>query len=215
MEPVYPDEIYYTTDRYDLFCVHFSNRRLKLSKTQIEIIFSMFGEVQRVNESGDEGGYRFVAFREESEVLNCIHSLKDHPTIRLLPKKDKLANYIKANQKPKEDRHNGDNQRENLERERNTCDQSNTSNQKESLINAAKQESQKEFDNCSQKGSLMNDDKKGSEISYRLTKREISIGQDNPEKKNAQNELIENRLLFFLMLLIWTLIANQKFYNNF
>lgn len=82
---------FYECERENLYNVHFPNK-MGYSVEDIKKIFSEFGEVAFVRKAGDDFGFRFVKYRTKEEILRCIEGMKNHKTIKLLPKRVKHTN---------------------------------------------------------------------------------------------------------------------------
>ena len=83
------DEKYYHKKLDGSYVVHFPNNK-GLSKSEIQEMFSGFGNVLSVDDRGQSHGLCFVRYENCEDVLHCIRGLKDHRYIKILPHKTKI-----------------------------------------------------------------------------------------------------------------------------
>nr|XP_034182267.1 uncharacterized protein LOC117605259 [Osmia lignaria] len=82
------DEKYYHKKLDGSYVVHFPNNK-GLSKSEIEEMFSGFGNVLSVDDRGQPHGLCFVRYENCEDVIRCIKGFKDHRYIKILPHKSK------------------------------------------------------------------------------------------------------------------------------
>ncbi|KAJ8680768.1 hypothetical protein QAD02_016555 [Eretmocerus hayati] len=93
--------------RAETYCISFLNAK-GFKRDEIERIFSQFGPIASINETGTERGYRFVRYPTYGDARNAVEGLRDHPHIKLFPPHDRKnagANNSGSQQK-KSDRKN-------------------------------------------------------------------------------------------------------------
>lgn len=86
----------WSQDPYGNYWLLFPNKHA-LAKDEIKEIFTQFGNVKMITESGDEKGFRFVQYGCLDDVRNAVDNLKDHPQVKLIPYRPKNTPKINQN----------------------------------------------------------------------------------------------------------------------
>lgn len=92
-------EKYTKIDKDGNYSLHFYEN-YNLSKTEIENIFSCYGNVLSVtfgHKNGIDTKIRFVTYKKVPEIINCLKGLQNNKKIKILPQKH--PNETKAGQK--------------------------------------------------------------------------------------------------------------------
>lgn len=81
-------EKYYDMKSDGSYVVHFPNNK-GLSKSELQELFSAFGNVLSVDDRGQSHGLCFVRYENCEDVKRCITGFKNHRHIKILPHKNK------------------------------------------------------------------------------------------------------------------------------
>lgn len=72
--------------RFNAFAINFKNTNA-ISEDQVQEIFSVYGKIKRVKQTGNENGLCFVNFENEEDALKAVVGVKGHPDFKLRPSK--------------------------------------------------------------------------------------------------------------------------------
>ncbi|XP_008545913.1 GATA zinc finger domain-containing protein 14-like [Microplitis demolitor] len=68
--------------RFNAFAVNFKNVN-GISEDQVREVFSVYGKIKRIAQTGDAYGLCFVNFENEDDAVKSVVGVKNHPDIRL------------------------------------------------------------------------------------------------------------------------------------